>query len=276
LTPFWKRVRKSRALLVDTHCHLDFSRFDRDRDEVIRRAEEAGVTRLVIPGLDLQTSRKAIALAERHAGLYAAVGVHPNSVKEAYRGAETLAALRELARHPRVVAVGEIGLDYYRDNTPPAEQMVAFWAQLKLAADIGKPVILHNREATTDTIITLARWREEYPDAPTGVLHSFSGTWEDAQRVLGMGFYLGFTGPITYEKADRMREVAGNAPADRMVVETDAPFLTPHPFRGKRNEPAYVHYVAEKLAEVRGERLESVAQQTTNNAVALFRGMVTL
>lgn len=260
-------------MLVDTHCHLDFDRFDRDRDEVVRRADEAGVTRIIIPGLDLLTSRQAAALAERYEGVYAAVGVHPNSVKEAYRGPETLAALQELARHPKVVAVGEIGLDYYRDRTPPGEQMVALWAQLQLAADIGKPVVFHNRDAAADTIITLARWRDDHPNAPTGVLHSFSGTWDDAQRALAMGFYLGFTGPITYEKADRMREVAANAPADRILIETDSPFLTPHPFRGKRNEPAYVCYVAEKLAEVRGESLESVAEQTTANAVALFKDM---
>jgi TatD DNase family protein len=154
--------------------------------------------------------------------------------------------------------------------------MVAFWAQLLLAAEISKPVVLHNREATTDTIITLARWREEHPGNPTGVLHSFSGTWRDAQRVMEMGFYLGFTGPITYQKADEIRRTAASAPGDRILVETDAPFLTPHPHRGKRNEPAYVRYVAEKLAEVRGETFETVAQQTSTNAAALFRGMETL
>ena len=261
------------GLLVDTHCHLDFSRFDRDRDDVIRRAEEAGVTRIVIPGIDLPTSRKAIALAERYKGVYAAVGIHPNSGKEAYRGKETLAKLRELAEHPEVIAVGEIGLDYYRDNTLPVDQMAAFWAQLRLAAEIGKPVILHDREASTDMITTLARWREDYPDSPTGVLHSFSGTWEEAQQVVKMGFYLGFTGPITFEKADQIRKVAANAPSDRIVIETDAPYLTPHPYRGKRNEPSYVRYVAEKLAEVREESIESITRQTTSNAAALFRGM---
>lgn len=258
------------TLLVDTHCHLDFSRFDGDRDEVICRAKEAGVTRIIIPGLDLETSRKAITLAERYEGIYTTVGIHPNSVREAYRGKDTLAALRKLAKHTKVIAVGEIGLDYYRDRTPPTEQMVAFWAQLVLAAELGKPVVLHDREATADTIITLARWREEHPNNPTGVLHSFSGSWPDAQRALEMGFYLGFTGPITYRKADRIREVAANAPADRILTETDAPFLTPHPYRGKRNEPAYVRYVANKLAEVRGEALESVAKRTTANTATLF------
>lgn len=261
--------------LVDTHCHLDFERFDEDRDAVVRRAREAGVSRIVVPGLDVETSGAAIALAEQYEGVHAAVGLHPNSITdEPPPIAETLEHLRELAAHPRVVAIGEIGLDYYWDKTPPQLQRGWLSRQLELAAQLGLPVILHNRDSTTDLLTMLGEWVEAgLPEAIVtrpGVLHSFSGTWEDAQRALELGFYLGFTGPLTFDKADEMRRVAVNAPADRVLVETDAPFLAPQPHRGQRNEPAYVRFVAEKLAKVRGVSAETAAEQTTRNAARLF------
>jgi TatD DNase family protein len=257
--------------LVDTHCHLDFDRFDPDRDDVIRRAVEVGVTHIVVPGIDLPASRRAIELAERHEMVYAAVGVHPNSAT-GFDG-RALRTLRELLAHPKVVAVGEIGLDYYRDRTPPDFQRHVFRQQLRLAAEVRKPVVIHSRESTTDVLSILGEWCEELSGplaARPGVLHSFSAIWGDAQVALDLGFYLGFSGPITYKKANETRLVAANAPADRILVETDAPFLTPHPYRGKRNEPAYVRFVAEKLAEVRGETPKRVASHTSDNATALF------
>jgi TatD DNase family protein len=262
--------------LIDTHCHLDFERFDADREAVIRRAAEAGVSRIVVPGLDAESSRAAIGLAERHTGIYAAVGVHPNSIGPAPAAlGKTLDTLRKLADHPKVVAIGEIGLDYHWDDTPRDIQQEWLAAQLELAAGVGLPVILHNRESTADLLAALADWVDGGlpPDlAPRpGVLHSFSADWKDAQTALGMGFYVGFTGPITFRNADEMREVAANAPGDRILVETDAPFLTPQPHRGQRNEPGYVRFVAAKLAEVRGADFASLAGQTTANARTLFR-----
>jgi TatD DNase family protein len=261
--------------LVDTHCHLDFDRFDEDRDEVVRRAAEAGVTRIVVPGIDVESSRRALALADHYPAVYAAVGVHPNSIGSGGGSPErALEQIGDLARHPKVVAVGEIGLDYYRDNTPKETQHVWLNAQLDLAARLRLPVILHNRESSEDMLALLSGWVDrglppELKDRP-GVLHSFSATWEEAQVALRLGFYLGFTGPITFKKADEMRRAAHNAPAARILVETDAPFLAPHPRRGRRNEPAYVRYVAEKLAEVRGVDPAAIAEQTTQNAATLF------
>lgn len=264
-----------RSTLVDTHCHLDFDRFDDDREEVIQRAVDAGVMVIIVPGLDLDISLRAVTLAGRHREVYAAVGVHPNDIRPGGGSLKnTLTQIRELARHRKVVAIGEVGLDYYWDKTPLAIQHVWLTAQLELAAELELPVILHNREATADLLDVLADWAGEGLPAELtgrrGVLHSFSGTWEDAQVALDLGFYLGFTGPITYKKADEMRRVAQNAPTDRILVETDAPFLTPHPHRGQRNEPAFVRFTAIRLAEVRGCDLETIAAQTTSNATALF------
>ncbi len=261
--------------LVDTHCHLGFECFDGDRDAVVRRASEAGVTRMVAPGLDVPTSRAAIALAERYAGVYAAVGVHPNDIGPEPAPLEgVLADIRAMATHPKVVAIGEIGLDYYRERTPRALQHLWLEAQLALAAELGLPVIIHNREATADVLALLGAWVGSGLPAVlasrAGVLHSFSAAWEDAQMALEWGFYLGFSGPVTFKKADEMRRVAALAPVERILVETDAPFLAPHPHRGQRNEPAYVRYVAEQVAQVRGVSFEQIAGQTTRNAGVLF------
>ena len=266
--------RATPVVLFDTHCHLDFESFHEDAAEVVARAAEAGVTRIIVPGLDLDNASAVLALAERFPGVYAAVGVHPNSAA-GWRD-EWVDALRELAQHDKVVAIGEIGLDYYWDKTPPETQHRALTAQLELSVELGLPVIIHNRDASEDVVRLLTavaqESRKEKRDAEKrGVLHSFSADWATAEAALGLGFYLGFTGPLTYKKADELRASAARVPLDRVLIETDAPFLAPHPFRGKRNEPAHVRLVAERLAQVRGLSLAEVAAATTANALELFR-----
>ncbi|MBK7897707.1 MAG: TatD family hydrolase [Anaerolineaceae bacterium] len=254
-------------MLIDTHCHLDFDRFDEDRDAVVQRALDAGVQQIIVPALDLDNCRTVLALTEKYAGVFAAVGVHPNSSAGWQDG--WIGVLRDLARHPKVVAIGEIGLDYYWDKSPKPVQQRALGLQLELAAELNFPVIIHNREADADVMQMLAESPLVGRENP-GVLHSFAAGWDTAVSALTLGYYLGFTGPVTFKKADDLREIAQKVPDDRILVETDAPFLTPHPYRGKRNEPAYVAYVAERLAEVRGVSTAVFAQQTTANAHRLF------
>lgn len=254
-------------MLVDTHCHLDFDRFDEDRESVLGQAAEAGVARIVVPALDLENARTVLALAEQHEAVYAAVGVHPNSAAGWQDG--WLDELRELARHEKVVAIGEIGLDYYWERTPHDVQHAAFAAQCALAAELGLPVIVHNREAGDDVLRILLDSPLAGSERP-GVLHSFSAPAAIAEEAVAAGFYLGFTGPLTFKKADELRAIAAQTPLDRLLVETDAPFLAPHPHRGQRNEPAYVALIAAQLAELHGVTFEAVAAQTTANAGRLF------
>ncbi len=254
-------------MLIDTHCHLDFEWFDADRDAVIKRATAAGVGRMIVPALDLDNGTAVLHLTNRYDALYAAVGVHPNSA--AGWQDNWIDDLRRLAAHEKVVAIGEIGLDYYRDRTPKATQQRALALQLALAAELELPVIIHNRESNEDVIRLLAASPLNGRSQP-GVLHSFAANWEVAQDALAMGFYLGFTGPVTFKKAAELRRIAAQVPADRLLVETDAPFLTPHPYRGQRNEPAYVAYVAKRIAQERGVETAVLAQQTTANALRLF------
>jgi TatD DNase family protein len=257
--------------LVDTHCHLNFDAFDTDRETIIQQATQAGVTRIIIPAVDIETAQQSLALAEQHTGIFVAVGVHPNSTKDFTP--DTLEGIRQLAKHPKVVAIGEIGLDYHWDFSPKDAQHSAFWAQLALAKDCQLPIIIHNREASTDVMDILEAWVPTLTpehQARVGVLHSFSGDEHIAKRALACGFYLGFTGPITYKNAEETRHIASLVPADRLLLETDAPYLTPIPYRGKRNTPAYIPLIAERLAIVRNTTLEEIARQTTENAVRLF------
>lgn len=258
----------SHVSLVDTHCHLDFASFADDAAEVVARAADAGVTRLIVPALDLGNLAAVLALSDRFLGVYAAVGVHPNSA--AGWDDAWLDTLRAAAAHPKVVAIGEIGLDYYWDKTPVTTQHRAFVRQLALAAELELPVIVHNREASADVMRLLAASPLAGQERP-GVLHSFSADWATAKVALALGFYLGFTGPLTYKKADDLRSVASRARLERILIETDAPFLAPHPFRGRRNEPAYVRFVAERLADLRELPIETIGQMTTANAERLFR-----
>lgn len=257
--------------LIDTHCHLNFDSYAADRDEVLARAQAAGVNRFIIPAVDLDTAREAIALAERYTSIYVAVGIHPNSTAKFTQS--DIVVLTELAAHPSVVAIGEIGLDYHWHDSPREKQFEALRAQLDLAARLEKPVIIHNREASEDVMLILEQWSATVPAAlvnRVGVLHSFSAEKSIADRALAAGFYLGFTGPITYKNADDLRRIATSVPSGRLLLETDGPFLTPLPHRGKRNEPAYIPLILDRLAVLRGQTVEELGSQTSLNAQTLF------
>lgn len=239
---------------------------------MLARAQSAGVSRIIIPATDAATAHEALALAGMHPGaIFAAVGLHPNSTADFSRA--VLEPLHELALSAHCVAIGEIGLDYHWDRSPKADQWAALEAQLELAAALNLPVILHNRESSADLISIIERWAAGLngPLAQRpGVLHSFSAPGEFAERALAAGFMLGFTGPVTYRNADALRAVAAAVPLDRLLIETDSPFLSPLPHRGQRNEPAYVRLVAERLAALRDLPLEALAEATRVNAERLF------
>ena len=256
--------------LVDTHAHLDMPDFDTYRDEVIARAIAAGVTRIITVGTDTRSSRQAVALTERYHEVYAAVGVHPHDA--AAFDASQILVLRELATHPRVVALGEMGLDFYRNRSPHDVQYTVLRAQLDLAAEMKVPVIIHSRQATEETIAELTAWskRGHTPEyRPHGVIHCFSDGAQAARQYVALGFYLSFPGFVSYPKS-RAPEVARTVPLDRILVETDCPFLPSQAYRGKRNEPAYVALTAGVLAGALGMTLEAFARQTTENAERLF------
>ena len=253
--------------LIDTHAHLALAQFDADRAEALERAAAAGVARVVEIGYDLPSSRAALALAEANPAIFAVVGIQPNHVHEAPEGWE--GELRALCGHRKVLAIGEIGLDYHWMKAPPEEQERLFRAQLALARELGLPVVIHSREAQADTLRVLGDAARGQP----GIMHSFSGDWAYAEACLAVGFMLSFSGPLTFSKATELHAVARRAPLERLLVETDSPYLTPHPFRGQRNEPARVRLVAERLAALRGEPFEAVAAQLWANAERIFPRM---
>ena len=251
-------------MLVDSHAHIDDERFDADRDEVVARALAAGVSLILNVGADMGSSARSVALAEKYSGIYAAVGMHPHDAKDMRETDYT--QLEQWTKHPRVVAIGEIGLDYHYDLSPRPVQKEVFLRQLDLARKTGKPFIIHEREAHADTmeiIRSAARGLK-------GVFHCFSGSVETAREYLKMGFYISVAGPVTFSKSGKTKEVAKYVPLDRLLVETDSPYLTPQPHRGHRNEPAYVRLVAEEIASLRNLPLEEVAAATTANVRRLF------
>ena len=256
--------------LIDSHCHLDFRDFEADRTAVLNRAWEAGLERILVPGIDLQTSQAAIELAEAHPQIYAAVGVHPNSAMLWDEG--TLEFLEALAAHPKVVAIGEIGLDYYRDRSPRGLQRQVLQEQLKLAEQLNLPVVIHTRNASSDERTCMSETLEVLAQASVnGVLHSFSGNLSEAERTLELGFFIGITGPVTFKNAAELRQVVAAVPLDRLLTETDSPFLTPHPYRSQRNEPAHVRFVAEKISELHNQPGAVVAETIAANAQRLFK-----
>ncbi len=246
--------------LIDSHCHLDDPRFDADRETVIERAKQAGVAAILAIGAGPPHLDAAIRLAERHEGIFATVGVHPHEASQ-WTG-EVRERLRDLAAHPKVVAIGESGLDYHYNFSAPAEQRKAFEDQLGLARELNKPVVVHTREAWEDTLSLLG-------GAAMGIMHCFSGGPADAEACLERGLYISFAGIVTYPKAVNVQEAARATPLDRLLVETDAPYLAPVPFRGKRNEPAFVRETAAKVAELKGVSLETVAAAAAANFNAL-------
>ena len=259
------------ALLADTHCHLMLSDFDRDRPQVLARAQEAGLNRLLVPGLDLATSRSAVELAEQHSQVFAAVGVHPHFAETWDDGTEI--ELRMLARSPKVVAIGEIGLDYYRNLSRPEIQRAVFKAQLDLAAELERPVVIHNRHAIRDIMDHLIPWSMDLPQrlsSKAGVLHANSADLETSIKAIDSGFYIGVAGPVTYHNSQALHQITTRLPIERQILETDAPDLTPHPKRGKRNEPAYVRLVAERFASLHSISLTEAATKTSQNAARLF------
>jgi len=252
--------------LFDTHAHLDAPQFDEDREEMIARAREAGVELIVNIGFDRQTIPTTMELAEKYDFIYAAVGWHP--VESIYMQEEDLGWIESLCSHPKVVAIGEIGLDYHWDTSPKDVQHKVFRQQIALAKKIKKPIIIHNRDAHADIIKIL---KEEGAAEVGGIMHCFSGSWEIAKQCLDMNFYISFGGPVTFKNAKVPKEVLKNVPLDRLLIETDCPYLTPHPYRGKRNESAYVALVAETAAQIKEISLEELAQITMQNGKNCFQ-----
>ncbi len=256
----------SEVNLIDTHAHLEMPQFDGDRDEVIKRTVESGISLIIDVGSDLSGSRTALELARRYDFIYASAGIHPHEVKGVT--IETYKEIREMLSDPKVVAVGEIGLDYYKDYSPRDIQQREFINQIRIAKEFKKPVIVHSRDAREDTLKIL---KDEKVSEIGGIMHCFSGDEEMARRCMDMGFYISFAGPVTYPNADKLRKVVKSIPTNRLLTETDCPYLAPQQMRGKRNEPAYVRYMAEKIAEVKGLSLEDIERIIELNVYNLFR-----
>jgi TatD DNase family protein len=251
-------------MLVDSHCHLGLPEYDADRPAVLARARAAGVRAMLDVGIGPGSWERTLALAAEEPDVWAALGLHPNDIAGAEAGA--MARLESLLSAPRVVAVGETGLDYHWRRTPPAVQRATFEAHLALARARDLPVIVHCRDAYDDVLATLAL----AGGGTRGVLHCFGGTPAQAERAFALGYYISLAGPVTFKNAQAVRAIAALAPADRLLVETDSPYLTPHPHRGRRNEPAYVALVAAAVAAARGQPVEAVVDQTGRAAAALF------
>lgn len=253
--------------LIDSHCHIDLAQFDEDRDDVLARAEQAGVKYLINPATNLENSRHILALVETYPNIFAAIGCHPYDAAEVNEG--TLQALETMAAHSKVVAIGEIGLDYFRGLAPKSVQRNAFEAQLALAQKLALPVIVHQRESADDTMAILRQWATG--DNQSGlVLHAFSGDVAMAKAATSLGFYVGIGGPVTFKNSRHLPDVIKSVPLNRLLIETDAPFLSPHPFRGKRNEPARVGLVAQKISDILQIDISEFSRQVTQNTIDLF------
>jgi TatD DNase family protein len=252
-------------MLIDTHAHLDMPEFDRDRNEVVKRAQEGGVEYIVTVGIDEASCRSAITLAEEFAFVYAIVGIHPHNAKDVDAASYDL--LRSYARHAKVRALGEMGLDFFRNHSPREVQLSRFREQVALAREVHLPVVIHDRDAHRETLEIL---QEEKAAEVGGVIHCFSGDYAMASKCMDMGFYISIPGTVTFPKAQTLQEVVRCIPLERVLIETDCPFLAPVPFRGKRNEPAYVQYVARAIADIKKLSFEKVAEVTSQNACSVL------
>ena len=252
-------------MLIDSHAHSDDRRFNDDRDMLIKNFKNNNIELVINIGADLKTSVASVELADKYDTIYAAVGVHPHSAKEV--NTLVMENIRELTKNKKVVAIGEIGLDFHYDNSPRDVQRKWFIEQLKLAKELDLPVIIHTREASQETYDIL---KNNQDGTVRGVMHSFSGSAEMASLYVDMGFYISIGGPVTFKNARVVREVAEAVPLDKLLIETDCPYLTPEPYRGKRNEPVYMKYTAEKIAQVRGISYDEVVKATNRNAKRLF------
>lgn len=251
--------------LIDTHAHLDFPRFDKDREEVIKRAIESGITTIVNIGSSMTSSRNSVELSRRYDKIYSVVGIHPHNADSFNLNVSK--KLKKLSQNKKVVGIGEIGLDFHYDNSPREKQKQAFRAQLRLAKSLDLPVVIHTRDADQETLEIL---KEENATELGGIMHCFASDKKMAKEILDLGFYIAFGGLITFNNLEDLREVVKEVPINKIIVETDAPYLTPDPYRGKRNEPLYVKYIAEKIAEIKDLSLEEVAEITTKNAKKVY------
>lgn len=253
-------------MFIDTHVHLNADQYDEDLNEVIDRALENNVTKMVVIGFDRKTIQRAIELAEKYEFIYAVVGWHPVDAIDCTK--EDLQWIEELAAHEKVVAIGETGLDYYWDKSPKEVQQEVFRKQIRLAKKVKLPIIIHNRDATEDVLRIL---KEEDAQEVGGVMHCFGGSVETARESIAMNFMISLGGPVTFKNAKKPKEVAEAIELEHLLIETDAPYLAPHPYRGKRNEPSYVPLVAEEIARLKGISVEEVAKATTRNAEQFFK-----
>lgn len=252
-------------MLIDTHVHLEMEDFDKDRTDVIQRAKDSGIGYILTVGSDLEGCRKALELSEKESIIYASVGIHPHEVKDIDN--KTYIEIRELAKGGKVVAYGEIGLDYHYDLSPREIQRRCFREQIEIAKELKLPIIVHSREARDDTLRIL---EEAKAKEVGGIMHCFSGDIDMAKKVIDMGFYISIAGPVTFKKAERPKALVRNIPVENILIETDSPYLSPDPFRGKRNEPSYLRYIAEAIAELKGLSFEDVSRVTSYNAMKLL------
>jgi TatD DNase family protein len=252
-------------MLIDTHAHIQDRKYKSDLKDVLKRAQNAGVERIICIGIDYDSSCEAVELARKYPQIHAVVGVHPHDAKTLNQ--EIISKLYQLARDPQVVAIGEIGLDYYRDLSPREQQKIAFIEQIKIAKELRKPVVIHDRDAHQEILDII---KKEKAGKNQGIMHCYSGYLPLAVELMKQGFYISFAGPLTFKNARKAHEVAAKIPIEKILIETDCPYLTPEPLRGKRNEPAYVKYVAQKMADIRKKSIEEIAYITGLNAKRVF------
>jgi TatD DNase family protein len=253
-------------MLIDSHAHLEMPEFKRDLDSVIQRAKESGVEYIFTVGTEKKDWKRALEIANLHLSIYAILGVHPHNAKEIDK--QTYPMLKELCKNGKVKAYGEIGLDFFRNLSPRDVQLKGFREQIGLAKELGLPIVVHDREAHQETLEML---KSEKAEECGGIIHCFSGDYEMAKACIEMGFYISVPGSITFKNTESFREIVKRIPLESLLVETDAPFLTPEPFRGKRNEPSYVRYTAQKVAEIKKVSFDKVAEVTTENAFRVYR-----